>query len=236
MPRSRSRSRCRAKLRCRCTPEIIAAAANREVAGIAEQGLGRFIPFAFVHAERDAGRIGEMVAEAVGLGFRGIKVHRKDAAATREVCETAQRFRLPVLYDVFAEMALLEMLVPQYPEVTFIIPHLGSFADDWRAHRQLIDQMARFPNLYADTSAVKRFDYLVEAVKRVGPRRIIFGTDGPWTHPGLELEKIRLLGLPAADEALITGGNILRLIGPEPAGRRRKRGMEAHWRQRRIPR
>ncbi|MBC7857183.1 MAG: hypothetical protein H7Z39_00100 [Burkholderiaceae bacterium] len=37
--------------------------------------------------------------------------------------------------------------------------------------------------------------------------------DGPWLHPALELEKIRLLGLPGRDQALIMGGNFLRLIG-----------------------
>jgi hypothetical protein len=84
--------------------------------------------------------------------------------------------------------------------VNFIIPHLGSFADDWRAHQQVIDQLVRYPNVYADTSGVRRFDYIVEAIKRAGARKLLFGSDGPWLHPGLELHKIRLLGLPAEQE------------------------------------
>ena len=56
------------------------------------------------------------------------------------------------------------------------------------------------------------FDYLVEAVRRAGARKLLFGSDGPWLHPGLELAKIRLLGLPAGQEALILGGNALRLL------------------------
>ena len=55
--------------------------------------------------------------------------------------------------------------------------------------------------------------WLVQAVRRAGPHKLLFGSDGPWLHPGLELEKIRLLRLPAADQALILGGNFLRLIG-----------------------
>ncbi len=41
---------------------------------------------------------------------------------------------------------------------------------------------------------------------------MLFGSDGPWLHPGLELHKIRLLGLPPDQEALVMGGNILRLL------------------------
>jgi hypothetical protein len=96
--------------------------------------------------------------------------------------------------------------------VNFIIPHLGSFTDDWKAHQQVIYQLARYPNVYADTSAVRQFDYLVQAIKRAGARKLIFGSDGPWTHPGLELHKIRLLGLPKDQERLVLSGNILRLI------------------------
>jgi len=107
----------------------------------------------------------------------------------------------------------VEMFAHEFPGVNFIIPHLGSFAGDWRAHQVVIDQLVRFPNVYTDTAGVQRFDYIVQAVKRAGPHKILFGSDGPWLHPGLELHKIRLLKLPPEQEALITGGNILRLIG-----------------------
>ena len=134
-----------------------------------------------------------------------------DGPATREVCEVAKKFRLPLLYDPVGQTDVIDLLAPQYPEVNFIIPHLGSFADDWRAHLRVIDQISRYPNVYADTSAVRRFDYLVQAVKRGGPHKVLFGSDGPWLHPGLELQKIRLLGLPPEQEALILGENLLRL-------------------------
>ena len=70
----------------------------------------------------------------------------------------------------------------------------------------------KYPNVYTDTSGIRRFDYIVQAVKRAGPRKVLFGSDGPWLHPGLELHKVKLLGLPPAAEALVLGGNLLRLI------------------------
>jgi uncharacterized protein len=186
--------------------------ANREVARIIARHPGRLVGFAFVHARRDAGRIFCMVQRARRWGFLGIKLHGFEAMPTREVCEVARAFRMPLLADIIGRAEVVDMLAPQFPDVNFIIPHLGSFADDWRAHQLLIDQMVRYPNVYTDTSAVRRFDYIVEAIRRAGARKVLFGSDGPWLHPGLELHKIRLLGLPASQEALILGGNIARLL------------------------
>jgi predicted TIM-barrel fold metal-dependent hydrolase len=189
------------------------AVANREVAGIVAARPDRFYGFAFVHAERDRGRIFEMVRTAVEeYGFRGIKVHRHDARITREICETARAFQLPVLYDVMGEVSGVELLATEYPEVSFIIPHMSSFADDWRSQMALIDQLERHPNVYADTSGCRRFDVLEQAVRRAGARKFLFGTDGPWLHPAVELAKIRALELPEAEERLVLGENLLRLI------------------------
>jgi predicted TIM-barrel fold metal-dependent hydrolase len=190
------------------------ARANRDVARIVAGDRDRFLGFAFVHAERDRGRVGAMVEEAVVRhGFVGIKVHRHDARISREVCEAARRWRLPVLYDPVGELSAVEMVAGEYPDVAFVIPHLSSFADDWNAQRRFVDQLGRLPNLYADTSAVRYYDLLVAAVRQAGASRVLFGSDGPWLHPGVELAKVRALGLPPADERLVLGGNVLRLVG-----------------------
>src|SRR5262245_4300053 len=187
--------------------------ANREVARIVASRPKRFFGFAFVHPERDRGRVKAMIHEAVVQhSFRGIKVHRHDARITREVCDIARAFRLPILYDVMGEVSVVELLADEYPDVAFIIPHLGSFADDWRAQLALIDHLARHQNIYTDTSGVRRFDLLVKAVRRAGPPKVLFGSDGPWLHPGVELAKVRALRLSEADERLILGENLLRLI------------------------
>ena len=190
------------------------AVANEEVARIVSTRRNELIGFAFVHATRDAGRIRELVGRCVREhGFRGIKIHGFDALPTREVCDVAREFRLPMLVDVVGRAEVVDMLAPQYREVDFIIPHLGSFRDDFRAQQQVVDQLVRHPNVYADTSGVRRFSYLVQAVRRAGPWKLLFGSDGPWLHPGLELFKIRLLGLAPEAQALVLGGNAYRLLG-----------------------
>lgn len=193
--------------------------ANAQVAKIVASHPGRLIGFAFVHCKRDAGHIFDMVKHAVTRWrFRGIKVHGYESMPTREVCETARALRLPILVDVISRAEVVDMFAPEYPDVNFIVAHLGSFTDSWKAHEQVTWQLAKYANVYADTSGVRQFDYLLKAVKRGGPHKLIFGSDGPWMHPGLELHKIRLLGLPRDEEALVLGGNVLRLLGQAKKG------------------
>lgn len=188
------------------------AAANEIVARIVASSRSRFSGLAFVHALRDRGRILAMVTRAVRVhGFRGIKCHRYDARITREICDAARALRVPVLYDVMAEVESVELFAPQYRDVTFVIPHLGSFSDDWRAQHTFIDTLARHDNVMTDTSGIRRFDLLEEAVSRAGPHKVIFGSDGPWLHPGLELAKTHALGLDAEATELIQSANAMRV-------------------------
>jgi uncharacterized protein len=189
------------------------AVANQEVARIVASRPDRFYGLAFVHATRDRGRVYGLVKAAVERhGFVGIKVHRYDARLSREVCDVARAFALPVLYDPIGEVSIVELIATEYPDVSFIIPHMGSFSDDWRAQHAMIDYLVRHANIYIDTSGVRRFELLEQAVTRAGARKILFGSDGPWLHPGVELEKIRLLRLSPVDEQLVLAGNFLRLI------------------------
>lgn len=189
------------------------AVANRQVAALVNRDRGRFYGMAFIHPQRDRLRAMALVGEAAEqYGFVGIKVHRHDGPITRAVCEAARRYALPILYDVMGQVGQVELLAQEYPDVNFIIPHLGSFADEWSAQLAFIDLLARHANIYTDTSGVRRFDLLAQAVQRAGANKILFGSDGPWLHPGVELAKVRLLGLSPLLEAAVLGGNFLKLI------------------------
>ena len=115
------------------------ATANRELARVVARWRPRLIGFAMVNAKADSGRVREMVREAVMRhGFRGLKIHGHDALPTREVCDAARAFSLPIIVDVAGKAHVVDMFAPQYPDVNFVIAHLGSFADDWRAHERVI--------------------------------------------------------------------------------------------------
>lgn len=188
------------------------AAANKKVAQLVKTKPDKFYGYAFVNADKDNGKIRMMIDTAVNsYGFCGIKCHRHDARISREICDTAKEFGLPVLYDVMGEVSQVELIAKQYPEVNFIIPHLGSFADDWKAQQSFIDKLSKHDNVYTDTSGVRRFDLLKEAYEYAGAHKILFGTDGPWLHPAVELSKIIALKCTQGENDQILGGNFLKL-------------------------
>ena len=193
--------------------------ANRDIAALVARDPLRFMAFAFVNPVTDRGRIGEMVGRAVSdWGFCGIKVHWQDGRITREIAEVARQLQIPVLYDPRGATDTIEMIARSYPDVAWIIPHLSSFADDWKAQVAFVDQLARHPNLFTDTSGVRYFDLLVDAVRRAGPHKVLFGSDGPFLHPAVEIAKVHALQLSPEPASQILGLNLLRLTA---AARRR---------------
>nr|WP_268743685.1 amidohydrolase family protein [Arthrobacter nitrophenolicus] len=83
-----------------------------------------------------------------------------------------------------------------------------------------MDVLVREPNVFADTSGVRYYDLLEEAIARAGARKVLYGSDGPYLHPAPELAKILALGLAPEDRDLVLAGNVLRLTGPaRKAGR-----------------
>lgn len=189
------------------------AAANARLARLVSR-TPRLSGFCALNPQRD--RVDVLIPRAVEeQGLLGIKVHGIQGFPCRRTCALAARYSIPVLFDIFRDTMRAETLAAQYPEVTFIIPHLGGFADDWATFHAVIDQLTRYPNLYADTSGVRYFDALVEAAVRA-PGKLVFGSDGPQLHPGAELAKVRLMNLPPRTEAAVLGDTIATLI-PELA-------------------
>jgi predicted TIM-barrel fold metal-dependent hydrolase len=186
--------------------------ANAAVAKIVNSNRERFYGYAFVHAEKDKGQIFNMIQIAVNdYQFCGIKVHRHDARISREICEVARQFALPVLYDVMGETSSIELIAREYPDVDFIIPHLVTFSDNWKWQLPFIDLLVRHKNVFTDCSGVKRFDLFKMAYERAGAHKILYGSDGPWLHPGAELSKIYYLNASPAEERMMLSGNFLRL-------------------------
>jgi predicted TIM-barrel fold metal-dependent hydrolase len=147
--------------------------------------------------------------EVEELGLKGLKLHR---LPTREVLDAVAELGIPILYHP-EKVSNFHLIASEYPQIPFIMAHLGSFASrDWTEHIAAIDAARRYPNVYLDTSSVVFFQFLEKAAKEAGPEKLIFGSDGPELDSRVELYKVKLLKLPPAEEAKVLGGNIRRLL------------------------
>jgi hypothetical protein len=185
--------------------------ANEEIASYVRRWPDRLIGFAKHDGKTEAGKIRDLLRREVReLGLRGLKLH---GIPTKEMVEAAAEWRIPILFHPPKVGDSLEV-VQSYPEVSFILAHLGSFASrDWREHIRAIEAAKNLPNLYLDTSSVVFFEYLERAAQELPAEKLIFGSDGPLVDPRVELYKVRLLKLPQEKEQLILSVNIWRLLG-----------------------
>jgi predicted TIM-barrel fold metal-dependent hydrolase len=183
----------------------------------------RFLGFYCVNPNLGDAVVGELRA-AIGRGFSGLKlapmVHRfpltsPTVGALAEACgELGVPFYSHVIGHPSASTDKIGALARQFPQTTFILGHMGfGPADD-----VAIDVGAENDNVFLETSGGS-FLGIEGALARLGPGKLIFGSEFPMHHPQLELEKLRLM---ASGDALaqITGGNLQRLLGSRSAAPR----------------
>jgi predicted TIM-barrel fold metal-dependent hydrolase len=181
--------------------------ANEAIAEMCARHPGKLIGFAKHDPESEAGRVPAMLRREVEqLGLKGLKLHK---LPTRDMLETAAEIAIPVLYHP-KEVSDFYMLAEEFPQIHFIMAHMGGYSS-WIKPMQGIALARRYPNVSVDTSQVT-VKFIEMAVRELGPDKIIFGSDGPEQDSRVELYKIRLLKLAAAEEAKILSGNIRRIL------------------------
>lgn len=155
-----------------------------------------------------------MARDGFDHGCRGVKlaplVHRFrfDMPALDEVAGLCGERGFPVYTHVVpnpgSTTADFAALARKFPGTSFILGHMGFGPADIDA----VEFAAELPNLYLESS-LGNYLILRDALTRLGPTKLIFGSEFPLSHPKVELEKIRLLD-PAAHDAILRG-NISRV-------------------------
>lgn len=104
----------------------------------------------------------------------------------------------------------LARVLDAVPGLTVIAAHMGGY-DCWDdVERYIIGR-----DLYLDTSyslADLGPERMASLIKAHGARRVLFGTDSPWTDQADEVAGIRALPLSDSDIAAVLGTNALRLL------------------------
>lgn len=157
-------------------------------------------------------------------GMVGLKLHPTlhgyhfaDHGLLDPIFQVCQEERLIVLVnaldDPFAGPFAIEEISRNFPEVPLLIAHMGVV---WNMPEALL-VAERHDHIYLETSATLLSD-VRKAYGRVGPERIVMGTEWPGHDFDLERMKIAKAVLDDSDRALIEGGNMERLL----AGREKR--------------
>ncbi len=96
-------------------------------------------------------------------------------------------------------------LARRHPKTNFILGHMGFGPLDVLA----IELAATLPNFYLETSLACSLA-IVEAIKKAGPEKLIFGSEFPMSTPGIQ--KLMLKELHLDQEEKIFSENIRRLL------------------------
>ena len=136
-------------------------------------------------------------------GFTAVKLNPlrhaycADTAALDPVLEKAAKHNVPVCihsgHPPYSLPWQIGLLAERHPDVKIMMIHMG------HGHGVYIDaalKMARrYPNIYLEMSGMPMPSKIREAYETVGSDRIMFGTDAPFHHPTVEMQKVFTSGL-----------------------------------------
>lgn len=192
---------------------------NDFIAGLVADHPDRFIGFGQVMPQADdAIQEIERMAE---MGIKGLKLHPSmhgyhvaDHGLLDPVFRACARLGLPVLInaldDAFCAPLAIEEIAKDHPDVPTIIAHMGAV---WNVPEAIIVAERR-PNIYLETSATLIAD-VKRAYARVGPEKILLGSEWPGSDFDLERMKIAKAIPDEADRALVEGLNFARILRME---------------------
>lgn len=177
---------------------------NDGVAQAAEKYQGRFIPLVYLNPLEGEAECRRKVETYVDSQcFRGIKLNPlrhayvADDVILDPVMEMARERNIPVFihsgHPPYSLPWSIALLAERFPEVKTVMIHMG------HGHGVYIDaalKMAkRYPNIYLEMSGMPMGVKIRQAYEEIGKDRIMFGTDYPFHHPSVEIQKVLTCGL-----------------------------------------
>ena len=190
-----------------CPPDACAAVRNHEgndyVAGVVADNRDAFVGCAVANpwygdeAVEELGRAFEMGLRVLYLhpSIQGFQI--SDEIVDPVVVAAQQRgmpIYVPTGTPVCAMPYQLSALARKHRDARFIMGHMG-YADFWY---DAVGAARGTENIWLETSFMD-VDIIRDAVKSLGPERVVFGTAAPLADVGVEIEKLGMLGLPQAD-------------------------------------
>ena len=184
-----------------------------------------FLPFCYVnpmYPEESVAEIDRCVRGAKMVGIKLWVARRATDAGLDPILEKAVEYDVPVLQHAWIKTtgnlvgesfpADVAHLAQRHPEAKIIMAHMNGCG------LRGIEDVAHCPNIYMDTSGGDPDSGITEtAVTALGPNRVVYGSDAPIRHFGVQLGKTLGTTLPDDVKRDILWNNTARLL-PDWAG------------------
>lgn len=201
--------------------------ANRATYEAVQQHPDRMIGLARVNPNMGRAAVEEFERCINEYGFRGMMLHSdwdsfglNDPRLHYPLMEVAEPLGLPMVFHsgyAPADPAGFLRLARRFPSVPIVLKHMG-----YQLAQDAIIAAREASNIFLETSANWPV-WIRHALRKLGPERILYGSDAPFMTPDIEMAKITMLpGLTDAAKEKILGGNALGILpvgleGKEPA-------------------
>ncbi len=181
---------------------------------VIERFPDRFFGYVTVDPARPRTLLAEL-EKGLSSGFRGIKLHSYDSLPYdhpdyRILYAAADAKRLPILlHTELDELPCLEKIIPDYPNIRFILAHAGCLAPEY--HAKLAKE---FSNVYLETSVSQCSRGLIEYFMEQGlADRMLWGTDIPLIAAEHQLGRVLYAAIRDAEKEKILFRNAAELFG-----------------------
>ena len=148
-------------------------------------------------------------------GFRAVKLHPRSDCFNVDLAaplfQSISESRLAVMLHTGHEPNCHPddwlHIFKSYPKTYFILAHSGK-----DVYAEAIEIAKALANIYLDTSTLSYYRTSV-VLKRAGARKVVFASDIPYSHLGLEIEKFKYLVPEERKRRLVFGENVKRILG-----------------------
>jgi predicted TIM-barrel fold metal-dependent hydrolase len=193
----------------------------------------RLIPV--VNIPKGTHRPGQLLRQMVEKGAKALKLHPAwdgegvDSARYRALIKAATDLNIPVIIHTGHLHSRLLYKKPDlgnaerftswyahFPSTQFVLAHMNLHNPNLA-----LDICEEFENVWVETSW-QPAEVIGEAVRRMGPDRVLFGSDWPYVGNNMQIgierihEGVKIGMLNQEQARLILGGNARRLLGLQP--------------------
>ncbi|KPJ49699.1 MAG: hypothetical protein AMJ38_02920 [Dehalococcoidia bacterium DG_22] len=203
---------------------------NAWTCAVARENPG-LVPYISLDPSMDGVTMVREISDRVKEGAKGIKLHPTNQrffpndGRLYPAYQKIEELGLPIISHSGLAALLKEQhsrpanfvdVLRSFPGLTLVLAHMARGYLD-----EAVEIMQTYPNVYLDTSSAIEGTYTphmlsdeeaVAMIRRVGPDRVLFGSDWPWFHPIKDAQRIDSLPLSAEEKRLVFYENAQRIL------------------------